>query len=319
MTRQLVAGLFAAIALCGTAWGQDYPTKPVRLLIPFPTGGLSDTLARAWTARVSESLGQPIVIDNRPGAGTTIAAELVAKSTPDGYTLFLQDIAAHAINAAIYRKLPYDSIKDFTQIALVASSPLILVVRSDFPAKSLRQLIDMAKTSPGKYTFASPGNGTLPHLVTEALKKQEGLDLVHVPYKGGTAVALMSGQVHLNFSVMPPAVPQVKAGKFAALAVTAPKRVSAAPDVPTMAEAGVPNFEFLVYSGIMAPAGVPRGIVSRLNADSGKAVASPAMQKTLASIGAEAVDVSPEQFTSHLASEITRFDRLVKESGAKLD
>lgn len=319
MQAKIIGVFVAVLSVCTAVHAQEYPTKPIRLVIPFPTGGLSDTLARAWSARLTASLGQSIVIDNHPGAGTTIAADLVAKSVPDGYTLFLQDITAHAINAAMYPKLPYDSVKDFTQVALVASSPLMLVVRSDFPAKSLRELIDLAKSSPGKYAYASPGNGTLPHIVTEAFKKQEGLNLMHVPYKGGTAIALMSGQVALTFSVMPPAVPQVKAGKFLALAVTAPKRVAAAPNVPTMLEAGVPNFEFVIHSGIMAPAGIPRSTLSRLNTESGKAVFSPEMQATLASIGAEAVNVSPEAFTSYLVAEIAKVSKVVKESGAKLD
>ncbi len=318
MGRFLVL-FIAGLTLVGAVRAQEYPAKPIKLIIPFPTGGLSDTLARAWTARISTSLGQPIVIDNHPGAGTTIAADLVAKSAPDGYTLFLQDITAHAINAAIYPKLPYDSVKDFTQVALLASSPLIVVVRSDFTARSLRGLIDLVKASPGKYAYASPGNGTLPHLVTEAFKKQEGLEMTHVPYKGGTAIAVLSRQVDLTFSVMPPALAQVKGGKFLPLAVTAPKRVAPAPGVPTMLEAGVPNFEYVIHSGIMAPAGIPRSVLARLNTESGKAVRTPEMHTALESIGAEPVNVTPEQFTSYLVSEIAKLSKLVREVGAKLD
>lgn len=301
------------------AQAQQYPEKPIRLLAPFPAGGLSDLLARALGTRLTASMGQPVIIENRPGGGTTIASEIVAKAAPDGYTLFLQDISAHAINATLFPKLPYDSVKDFTQVALVASSPLMLVVLAGFPASNLRDLIALGKARPGEFAYASPGNGTLPHLVTEAFKKKAGVNFLHVPYKGGTAVALISGQVALTFSIMPPAVTNLKAGKFVAMGVTSAKRSGVAPAVPTMAEAGLPNFEFVIYSGVLGPAGIARRVVDKLNSEIAKAVASPEMNTTLVAIGAEPASVTPEQFTNYLIAEIDKLGRVVKETGAKVD
>jgi tripartite-type tricarboxylate transporter receptor subunit TctC len=301
------------------ALAQEFPAKPIRLILPFPAGGLSDVLGNALRARLTASMGQPIVMENRPGAGSTLAADLVAKSAPDGYTLLLQDLAAHSANATLFPKLPYDSVKDFTQVALVSASPLMLVVLPDFQAKNVRELIALGKARPGEFNYASPGNGTLPHLVAEAFKKQAGANFVHVPYKGGTALAVLSREVAMTFAVIPLVLSQVKAGKLSALGVTSAKRIAAAPDVPTMAEAGVPNLEFMIYTGVLGPKGLPRPVLAKLNAETAKAVASAEMQATLATIGAEGASGTPEEFTRHLVAEIEKFRRAVNESGAKLD
>ncbi|MBC7781157.1 MAG: tripartite tricarboxylate transporter substrate binding protein [Proteobacteria bacterium] len=297
----------------------DFPTKPLRLLVPFPPGGISDVLARALGARLTVSLGRPVLIDNRPGAGTTIASGMTAAAAPDGYTLMMQDITTHAINATLYPKLGYDSVKSFTTVALVASSPLMLVVPPTFQAKSVRELIALGRTRPNDFSYASPGNGTLPHLVTEVFKKQTGTGFLHVPFKGNAALRVLAGEVELTFSVMPPAVSNVKAGKLVALGVTSAKRVAAAPDVPTMIEAGLADFEFVLYSGVLGPAGISAPIVAKLNREIAVAVASVEMQTTLATIGADAVSVSPQQFQKYLVQEMSKLARLVNETGAKLD
>ncbi len=315
----MVALVAATFATAPGAQAQAFPAKPIRLLVPFPAGGISDVLARGLGARLSASMGQSVVVDNRPGAGTTIAAEMLAKSAPDGYTLMMQDINTHAINASLYARLPYDPVRDFTQVALIAASPLMLVVPPGFQAKTLRELIAMGRAKPGDVSYASPGNGTLPHLVTEAFKKQQGVDFLHIPYKGNAALKVLAGEVGFTFSVMPPAVSNVKAGKLVALAVTSPRRVAAAPEVPTMAEAGVGGFEYTLFSGVLGPAGMPAAVLEMLNAESARAVATPEMMQIFATIGAEGVAQTPAQFTAYLNAEIDRFRVVVRETGAKLD
>jgi tripartite-type tricarboxylate transporter receptor subunit TctC len=296
-----------------------FPAKPMRMLVPFPPGGISDVLARALGARLTATMGRSVLIDNRPGAGTTIASAMTASSAPDGYTMMMQDITTHAINATLYPKLDYDSAKSFSTIALVASSPLMLVVPPALPAKTVRELVGLGKAKPDGYSYASPGNGTLPHLVAEVFKKQTGTGFLHVPFKGNAALRVLANEVDLSFSVMPPAVSNVKSGKLVALGVTSAKRVAAAPEVPTMIEQGMPGFEFVLYSGVLGPAGLPAPVLARLNREVAVAVASSEMQTTLATIGADGVSVSPEQFRKYLSDEIVKLGRLVKETGAKLD
>ena len=261
-------------------------------MLGFPPGGISDVLARAIGAKLSASLGQQVVIDNRPGAGTTIASDIVAKSPPDGYTLFMQDITTHAINASLYKKLPYDTVKDFTPISLVASSALMLVVHPSLPAKSVKELIALAKSRPGQIVYASSGNGTILHLAGETFKSMAGIDMIHVPYKGSAQAvqALLAGEVALTFSTMPPALPQVKAGKLRALGVTTPKRNAAAPEVPTVSEAGLKGFDVVLYSGILGPAGMPAAIVSKLNAELARIVNSADFKQTLQQPGCRCAD-----------------------------
>ena len=246
----------------------DYPNKPVRLVVSFAAGGISDVLARALAIPLSKQLGQQVIVDNKPGAGTSIAGDYMAKAAPDGYTIWLQDITTHAINVNLYSKLPYDSVKDFTFIAMVASTPLMLVVHPSTPANSVKELVALLKANPGKYSYGSSGTGTIVHLASEMLKQSAGVDALHVPYKGSNpaTAAILGGEVTFVFSTMPPAISNAKAGKLRALAVTTATRVAPAPEIPTMIEAGLPKFEIVLYSGIMGPKGMDGALVRRLNA-----------------------------------------------------
>jgi tripartite-type tricarboxylate transporter receptor subunit TctC len=305
----------------GNVFAQSYPSKSIRLIVPFTPGGISDLLARSLASKLNPTLGQQIVVENRPGAGTTIASELVARSTADGYTLYLQDITTHAINASLYTRLPYDSIKDFTLIQMLATTPLILVVHPSLPVRNEKELIAFAKARPGQINYGSSGNGTIVHLSTELFKSMAGIDMVHVPFKGSpqSVAALLSGEVAVSFPTMPPALPNVQAGKLRALAVTSPKRTQAAPDVPTVSEAGLKGYEMVLYSGILGPANMPREIVSRLNGELGKAIHSPELKPILDKVGAEPVTMTPDQFGAHLRSETKKLGAIVRSVGARID
>jgi len=310
------------LLLASNAWAQsDYPNKPVRLVVGFAAGGISDVFGRAIAIPLSKQLGQQVIVENKPGAGTTIAGDLIARSAPDGYTLWLQDITTHAINANLYAKLPYDTIKDFSYVAMVASTPLMLVVHPSTPANNVRELIALLKANPGKYSYGSSGNGTIVHLASEMLKSSAGVDALHVPYKGSNpaTAAILGGEVTFVFSTMPPAVSNMSSGKLRALAVTTPKRSGAAPDVPTMIEAGLPNFEIVLYSGVLAPKGLDRAIVRRLNSEFARAVQSAELQPVLQKIGVDPITMSPEQFEAATTKEIAKLGPVVKASGAKVD
>jgi tripartite-type tricarboxylate transporter receptor subunit TctC len=314
--------LWALFLCCGTAAAQsDYPNKPVRLVVSFAAGGISDVLARALAIPLSRQLGQQVVVENKPGAGTAIAGDFIAKSPPDGYTIWLQDITTHAINATLYPKLPYDSTRDFSFIAMVASTPLMLVVHPSTPANNVRELIALLKANPGKYSYGSSGNGTIVHLASEMLKSAAGVDVLHVPYKGSNpaTAAILGGEVTFVFSTMPPAISHAKAGKLRALAVTTGKRVDPAPEIPTMMEAGVPNFEIVLYSGIMAPKGMDRALVRRLNSEFAKVVQVPEIRNVYEKIGADPITMSPEAFEKATVAEIVKLGPVVKASGAKVD
>jgi tripartite-type tricarboxylate transporter receptor subunit TctC len=314
--------LLVLLLVSGSAFGQsDYPNKPVRLVVGFAAGGISDVLARAIVIPLSKQLGQQVIVENKPGAGTTIAGDFIVKSPPDGYTLWLQDITTHAINANLYAKLPYDSMKDFSFVAMVASTPLMLVVHPSTPAASVKELVALLKANPGKYSYGSSGNGTIVHLSAEMLKSSAGVDALHVPYKGSNpaTAAILGGEVSFVFSTMPPAVSNVRGGKLRALAVTTPKRSGAAPDVPTMIEAGMPGFEIVLYSGILAPKGMDRALVRRINAEFAKAVQAPEMQPVWQNIGADPLAMSPEEFEKSTQAEIAKLAPVVKASGAKVD
>jgi tripartite-type tricarboxylate transporter receptor subunit TctC len=307
---------------CGSAFAQaDYPNKPVRLVVSFAAGGISDVLARALAIPLSKQLGQQVIVENKPGAGTTIAGDFIARSPADGYTIWLQDITTHAINVALYSKLPYDSMKDFTYVAMVASTPLMLVVHPSTPANNVRELIALLKANPGKHSYGSSGNGTIVHLASEMLKSAAGVDVLHVPYKGSNpaTAAILGGEVTFVFSTMPPAISNAKAGKLRALAVTTASRVAPAPEIPTMIEAGLPGFEIVLYSGIMAPKGLERALVNRLNAEFAKVVQAPEIKNVYEKIGADPIVMSPEAFEKATAAEIAKLGPIVKASGAKVD
>jgi tripartite-type tricarboxylate transporter receptor subunit TctC len=318
--------LLTLILSCNLVWAQvwaqgDYPNKPVRMVVGFAAGGISDVLGRAIAIPVSKQLGQQVIVENKPGAGTTIAGDFIVKSAPDGYNIWLQDITTHAINNTLYPKLPYDSIKDFTFVAMVASTPLMLVVHPSTPANNVRELIQLLKSGPGKYSYGSSGNGTIVHLSAEMLKSAAGVEVLHVPYKGSNPAtqAILGGEVTFVFSTMPPAISNAKAGKLRPLAVTTPKRVAAAPEVPTMMEAGVPNFDIVLYSGILGPKGMDRAVVRKLNAELARAVQSPEMKQVWQNIGADPIVMTPEEFEAATVREIAKLGPIVKASGAKLE
>ena len=314
--------IWLLLLACGTALAQaDYPNKPVRLVVGFAAGGISDVLGRAIAIPLSKQLGQQVIVENKPGAGTTIAGDFVMRSVNDGYTLWLQDITTHAINANLYAKLPYDSMKDFSFVAMVASTPLMLVVHPSTPASNVRELIALLKANPGKYSYGSSGNGTIVHLSSEMLKSSAGVDALHVPYKGSNpaTAAILGGEVAFVFSTMPPAISNLRGGKLRALAVTSPRRSDAAPEVPTMIESGLPNFEIVLYSGILASKGMERALVRRINAEFAKAVQAPEMQPVWRNIGADPIAISPEEFETATAREIAKLGPVVKASGAKVD
>jgi len=316
----LVAACLLAAAPLARAQA-DYPNKPIRLVVGFAAGGISDVLGRALAARLSANVGQSVLVENRAGAGTTIAADFIAKSPPDGYILFLQDITSHAINASLYPKLPYDSVKDFTPIALVASTPLMLVVHPSTSARTVKELVAMLKAAPGKYSYGSSGNGTILHLASELFATSQGVTVTHIPYKGSAPAtqAIMANDVSFVFSTMPPAVSAVKGGKLRALAVTTPARVGAAPEVPTMIEAGLPGYEVVLYSGILGPRGMDAALVKKINGEFARVVASPEVKKIYETLGADGITATSEDFGRMISREIGALAPLVKASGAKVD
>jgi tripartite-type tricarboxylate transporter receptor subunit TctC len=320
LLRVAACAAVAAFALSGHAQA-PYPTKPIRIVVPFPAGGTTDILARAVAQKLTETTGQSVVVDNRPGAGGNIGAELVAKSPPDGYTLLMGTVGTHAINASLYARMPYDHVKDFAPIILVAGVPNVLVINPSVPANSVQELIAYGKANPGKLNFASSGSGTSIHLAGELFKTMTGVQMTHVPYKGSApAIAdLLGGQVQLMFDNLPSALPHIKAGKLKALAVTSAQRSATLPDVPTVAESGLPGFEASSWFGLLAPAGTPKEIIARLNGEVAKWLATPEAKEKLAAQGAIAAGQPSDDFVRHIAAETTKWQKVVKESGAKVD
>ncbi|MBA3504909.1 MAG: tripartite tricarboxylate transporter substrate binding protein [Betaproteobacteria bacterium] len=326
MDRRVV-GIATAVALAALsatpfAGAQaTYPTKPIRIVVPFPAGGTTDILARAVAQRLSETLGQPAVVDNRPGAGGNIGAELVAKAPADGHTLLMGTVGTHAINASLYSKMPYDHVRDFAPIILVAGVPNVLVVHPSVPVGSVKELIAYAKANPGKLNFASSGSGTSIHLAGELFKTMAGVQMAHVPYKGSAPAVtdLLGGQVQLMFDNLPSALPHIKAGKLKALAVTSATRAAALPDVPTIAESGLAGFDATSWFGLLAPAGTPQPIIARLNNEVAKWLASAEAKEKMAGLGANTAGHSTDEFVRHIAAETSKWAKVVKESGAKVD
>jgi tripartite-type tricarboxylate transporter receptor subunit TctC len=319
----LGAVLLAAIALCASAaiGAQDYPNRPVKLVVPFPPGGPLDVTGRLIAQKLTEAWGQSVVVENKPGAGGNIGAELVAKSPPDGYTILMGALSTHAVNPSLYPKMPYDAVKDFAPITLIAVTPNVLVVNPSLPVHSVKDLIAYAKANPGKLAFGSGSNGSAGHLAGELFKVDTGTDIVHVPYKGGAPAtqALLAGDVQFMFDNLANATAQVKAGKLRALAVTTAERSKLAPDLPTMAEAGLPGFDIATWYGLLAPAGTPPAVVAKWNAEVTKILNAPDTRERLMAQGAEPAPMTAAQFAAFIEREIPKYARIVKASGAKVD
>ena len=305
----------------GDAAAQTYPEHPIRLVVPFPPGGTTDIIAREVGQQLTQTLGQSVVIDNRPGAGGNIGSELVARSAPDGYTLLMCTVGTHAINPSLYAKLPYDHIADFAPVILVASVPNVLEVTPTLPVYSVADLIKLAKQKPGQINFASSGSGTSIHLSGELFKAMAGVDMTHVPYRGSApALAdLISGQVQVMFDNLPSSLGQIKAGKLRAIAVTSAQRAPALPDVPTIAESGLPGFEATAWFGVVAPAGTPPAVIARINRDLNQWLQTPDAREKLLAQGAVAEGDTPQQFAAYIRAETEKWARVVKASGAKVD
>ncbi|GAB4560207.1 MAG: tripartite tricarboxylate transporter substrate binding protein [Rhizobacter sp.] len=325
--RHWLAACAALAATPGVAWSQGtWPNKPVRIVVPFAPGGTTDILARALAPELSRAFGQPFVVENKPGAGGNVGADLVAKSPADGYTLLMGTVGTHGINQSLYPKMPFDPIKDFAPITLVAGVPNVLVMN---PAKAeaakintVADLIKYAKANPGKLNMASSGNGTSIHLSGELFKTMTGTFLVHFPYRGsGPALLdLIGGTMDLMFDNLPSAMPQIKAGKLKALGVTSAQRSAALPEVPTIAEAGpVKGFDASSWFGLLAPAGTPADIVGRIQQESAKALKTPALSERLLSQGAIPSGMTPAEFSAYIAAETKKWEKVVKASGAKVD
>jgi tripartite-type tricarboxylate transporter receptor subunit TctC len=310
----------AAAGPVGLAQAQGYPGKPIRIVVPFPPGGGTDIVARILTQKLSESFGANFVIDNRAGAGGSIGTEMVAKAPPDGYTLGIVS-GSHAINPSLYSKLPFDAVRDFAPVTMLVSGPGLLVVHPSLPVKTVKELIALAKGKPGQLNYASAGNGTPPHLAGELFKSMAGVDLVHVPYKGNTPafVDLISGQVSLSFPTIPSALPHVQAGRLRALAVTSRKRSAVMPQLPTIAESGLPGYDTSSWFGMLAPAGTPREIVRKLQQESAKVLQLRDVREKLLSQGLEPVGSTPEEFAATIESEIAKWAKVVKASGARVE
>jgi tripartite-type tricarboxylate transporter receptor subunit TctC len=319
----VIAGYAAALLPPTGAQAQSaaaYPAKAIRIVVPFPAGGTSDILSRAIGQKLTEEWKQPVVVDNRPGASANIGAEIVVKSPPDGYTLLCAS-TIHTINPSLYSKLAYDPVKDFTAITLIATTSQVLAVHPSLPVRTVKELISYAKKRPGQINYSSAGNGSQPHLTAELFKTRTGIDIVHVPYKGAPPAMndLLAGHVALSFATSPSAVPHVKSGKLRALAVSTARRVSALPDVPTIDESGVPGFEASGANGLVGPAGMPAGIVEKLHAAVVKIVKEPAMSKFLSEQGADPYTTTPAEYAAYIKSEVAKWARAVKDSGARVD
>ena len=297
-----------------------YPNKPLRLVVAFPAGGPVDIVARALAPRLSELLGQAAMVDNRGGASGIVGADLVAKSAADGYNLLVAPNTL-AIHVTLYSKLPYDTLKDFAPIALLTASPLVLVVHPSVPASNVKQLIELAKARPGQLNYASPGSGTANHLAGEMMKSMAGIDVLHVPYKGGAPaeIDVLGGHVSFMFNTIPSALPHVRSGRLRALAVTWARRSPAAPDIPTIAESALPGFDAGTWYGIVGPAGLSREIVTRLNSEVNKVLRSIDFKQHMASLGVETMPGTPEQFGDFIRTEIVEWAKVVRDSGARAD
>ena len=327
-TRRFALGTIASAAVLGagllintTAMAQNYPTKPVTIIVPFAAGGTTDILARIIGQALTAELGQSVVVDNRAGAGGNIGGQVAAKAAPDGYTLFMGTVGTHAINASLYKKMPFDPIKDFAPLTRVANVPNLLVANPKQPFKTVKDLIAYAKANPGKVNFGSSGNGSSIHLSGELFNSMAKVDMVHVPYKGSAPAVtdLLGNQIGIMFDNMPSAIQHVRSGKLVPIAVTTAKRSPELPNVPTIAEAGVPGYEATSWFGLFAPANTPAPVVAQLNKAIVKVLAQPEVKKKINEQGAETYSETPEQFAAFIQAESAKWGKVVKESGASLD
>jgi tripartite-type tricarboxylate transporter receptor subunit TctC len=316
-----VLATVATLASGGAARAEDFPSKPIRLVVPFTPAGATDILARIVAQHLTQAWSQQVVVDNRPGAAGNIGTEIVAKSPADGYTLLMATISTHGINPSLYKKIGYDAVKDFQPVSLVAMVPNVLEVNPGVEAKSVQELIALAKANPGKLNFASSGSGTSIHMSGELFKLMTGVDIIHVPYKGSAPALtdLLGGQVQMMFDNLPASISHIRAGKLRPLAVTSDHRSAALPDVPTMAEAGLPGYEATAWFGLLAPAGTPRPIVDKMSAEIAKGIKTKEGQAQIAEQGAEPVGSTPEEFGTLIKGELEKWAKVVKASGAQVD
>jgi len=324
--RRSVLGLAAiaafAFAAVGPASAQGaYPERPITMVVPFPAGGSTDLVARVVAEKMSQDLGQQIVVDNRGGAGGNVGAAAAAKADPDGYTILMGTVATHALNPALYKKMPYDPVKDFAPISLLVVVPNVLVVNPDFPAHSVAELIALLKAKPGEYSYASSGNGTPLHLSGELFKTMAGVDMVHVPYKGAgpALIDVMGGHVPIMFDNLPSSTEHIKAGKLRGLAVTTAERAPSMPDLPTIAESGLPGYETYTWNALFAPAGTPPDVIAKLNEAALQALADPDVQAKLQGFGAQVKGSTPNELAAHVRAELAKWAPVVKTSGAQID
>jgi tripartite-type tricarboxylate transporter receptor subunit TctC len=316
----LVVGLAAGVA-GAQGQGDKWPSRPVSYVVPFPAGGTTDILARIIGQKLSAALGQPVVIENKPGAGGNIGSDFVAKAKPDGYTILGGTISSHAINTSLYPKMPYDPVRDFAPVTLIGTNANVLIVPATSPAKSVQELIALAKAKPGTLTFASAGNGTSQHLAGELFKLLAKVDVVHVPYKGSAPAIqdVIGGQVDMMFDTTVVAGPQIRAGKVRALGVTSAKRVPAFDTVPTIAESGVPGYEIVSWQGVFAPAGTPPDVVRRLNAELVAILKMPDVRQRMDELGLDVVANTPDEFAAFQKAEIAKWAKVIREAGVKID
>jgi tripartite-type tricarboxylate transporter receptor subunit TctC len=311
----------AAAMAAACAFAQTYPSKPVRWVVPFPPGGGTDLISRTLAAKLTEAWGVQVIADNRPGSGGTIGLGIAAKTPPDGYTIVLGQASNVSVAPGLYAKLPYDSIKDLQPITQVISTPIVIVSHPSFPAKNAKELIAYAKSKPGVVTFGSPGNGTIGHLSVEMLKSMAKIDMLHIPYKGASLAIteLIGGQIAIYGSSMPPALPLINAGKLRALGVTSTKRLAPLPNVPTVAESGVKDYEAVNWYGVLMPAGVTKDIVTKLHTDLVRILKQPDVQERFKGEGGDIVANTPEEFGAFIRKEIPKWSKVVKDAGVKVD
>lgn len=311
---------FSLMVLGPAAAAQNYPVKPIRFIVPFPVGGVADVFARVIGQKLNEAWGQPVVVENRAGAGGNIGAETVAKAPPDGYALVMGSIGTHAVNVSLFKRMPYDPVKDFAPVALVLEADGLLVLHPSVPANTVKELIVLARARPGQIAYASAGNGTAGHLAGELFKSMAQVDMVHVPYKGNVPAItdLMGGQTSLLFATMPTVLPQVQAGRLKALGVTGSTRSAAAPGVPAIAET-LTGFEVTNWIGVFAPAGTPREVVTRLNGEILRVMQAPDIQARLAGEGAKSPARTPDEFGAYVRSEIAKWARVIRDAGIRVD